>query len=343
GLDGKVVQKVTGIDSPKGVDVQYGFKMGTTTVDLALVAEGGTGRCRIFTIDPKSRKLTEVSGSTGVFDGSKSVPQEVALYKSKTAMYAFVSRESSPKKGCLGQYQLVADKGKIDLKFTRSLGELADAKTAAQAQPAATQMAAPTEPVKPIMLATQPPEAAKKVDPAPTSTDGLVAQKDPKTTPAPPATTPTTAPAPQPLPAEVTSVYVDSSKARVYYTDPNYGVREYSADPDSKADSRTASGFARSGLAGMLHGLAMSKDHFVCLDQVKGGSMLRLFPRDSRGEKSEVARAKTEVDEAGSVEVVTRSLGKTFPNGLAVVTDPVTKTVQFYDWREIAKSAGIKG
>jgi myo-inositol-hexaphosphate 3-phosphohydrolase len=303
GLDGKTLQTVP-LEDAQGVDVQYGFKQGSATLDLVVAAEAGQGRLRVLSLDPKTHKLTDISGNTGVFS-AKIKPSALALFKGKSGLYAFVSQSPAPLKDCLGQFQLVSRAEKVDVKFLRTLGELESAK--------------PT---------VQPPSAPAQV-PGPSSA-----------APAPQA--PVSAPS-VPKPAEVTALFVDSGKAKVYYTDPNYGVHEYSADPADKGQAKTASGFARVGLSGVLHGISVSKDHFVCLDQASGGSILRMFPRDARGEKTEQTRVRTEVDSAEAVEVVSRGLGKAFPGGLMVVADGASKTIQFYDWREVAKSAGLKG
>lgn len=301
GLDGKITQTLP-VEDARGVDVQYSFKLGQNTMDLVVVAEAGRGRCRVFGLEPKTRKLNEVTGETAVFK-DKVKPDALALYKGKTATYAVVSQSPAPLKDCIGQFQLVADGAHVNLKAVRTLGELEEAKQ-------------PLQPVTPP--AAQPVQSQALPAPAP-------------------------APAPvTPKPVAVTSLYVDSGKAKIYYTDPNYGVREYSADPADKGQAKVASGFARTGLAGVLRGLAVSRDHFVCLDQAPGGSFLRLFSRDARGEKTEQARVRTEIDDASAVEVVGRGLGKGFPGGVVIVADGTNKTVQFYDWREVAKSAGVK-
>lgn len=304
GLDGKIVQTLP-LQDAQGVDVQYSVKLGSVSTDIVVAAEAGSAQCRVYTIDPKTRILKDVSGSVGVFGSEKVKPESLALYKSKSASYVFVSRSPAPLQGCVAQFQLVPNGAKVDLKLVRSLGEL-------EAEKPALLPATPPAPAGPTPASATPPKLEE---------------------PKPPVS----------KPVAVTALFVDSGKGKVYFTDPNFGVREYSADPSDKGQAKVASGFARTGLAGVLHGLAVSRDHFVCLDQAPGGSYLRLFSREARGEKTEVARVKTEVSAAEAVEVVGRGMGKGFPGGLMVVADGEAKTLQFYDWREVTKLAGVKG
>lgn len=279
-LDGKPVQEVAGLQSPRGIDVHYGLRTGKTSTDFVAVAESGTGKIRLFTIDRKTGKLSDVSGTTSLGEGH--VISSLALYQSKSGHQAFVSLSSPTADAVLLQLKLTQVSGKVNAAVVRSFGQLAEPK--------------PQAPV-----------------------DGAVRE--------------------QVVTPGATSLYVDSPKGTLYYTDPSYGVREYPADAASKPESRVASGFARTGVSGLLRGIAAAKSHFVCLDSAKGGSMLRLFPRDVRGEKPEAYRVKTEIEEAGALEVVTKSLGKAFPAGLAVVTDPTSRSVHFFDWDQLLKAA----
>jgi len=113
-LEGKIVQSLTGLDRPNNVDVEYGFRLGGKTVDLAVVTERMRKRLRVFAIDRETGRLRDVTGSTGVFKDrtdKDSVPMGVGVSRK---FIAVVSPKSGPKSGYLASYRLVARNGKID-------------------------------------------------------------------------------------------------------------------------------------------------------------------------------------------------------------------------------------
>ncbi len=109
-LAGNELQQIAGPPSPgpgipaaryNALDVQYGFKLGGKRVDLAVVADRGFDKLRIFSIDPETRLLTDVADPANptVFVPPSQVPRQqtaigVALYRDQAAdrLYAFVSQ-----------------------------------------------------------------------------------------------------------------------------------------------------------------------------------------------------------------------------------------------------------
>jgi 3-phytase len=129
-LDGKIVQHIDNIDRPNNVDVEYDFRINqTVSIDLVVLTERGQKRLRIFTIDPLTRQLSELTGSnTSVFTDSQgdfSAPMGIGLYKrpSDGTIYAIVSRKSGPKRDYLAQYELIWNGRTIDLKWVRFFGD----------------------------------------------------------------------------------------------------------------------------------------------------------------------------------------------------------------------------
>lgn len=127
-LNGKIVQKFTGMDRPNNVDVEQGFLLGGKLVDLAVVTERKQKRLRIFAIDRESGRLSDVSGETRVFvdsKGSEAEPMGISLFKrpSDRSVFAVVAPKTGPNQGYLGQYLLIANNGKVDLQFVRRFGE----------------------------------------------------------------------------------------------------------------------------------------------------------------------------------------------------------------------------
>lgn len=99
GLDGKIRQRVAGIDRPNNVDVEG---------NLAVVTERYKRRVRLFTVSAEGvREL----GAAPVFEGESgpaAEPMGVALYKRPQdgAVFVIVGRKSGPRKGYLWQYRI---------------------------------------------------------------------------------------------------------------------------------------------------------------------------------------------------------------------------------------------
>jgi 3-phytase len=126
-LEGKVVQRIQGLDRPNNVDVDYGFSLDGKTVDIAVVTERHKKRLKIYAIDRSSGQLSDVSGETGVFldrDDENAVPMGIGIYRRPMdgAFFAVVSPKGGPKDGYLGVFELIAKDGKIDTKPVGSFG-----------------------------------------------------------------------------------------------------------------------------------------------------------------------------------------------------------------------------
>ncbi|BCW99131.1 MAG: 3-phytase [Armatimonadota bacterium] len=128
-LDGKLVQSVPGMLRPNNVDVEYGFRLGGRETDIAVSTERGKQRLRVFAIDRQTGRLTDVSGSTAVFQGEqgeKAAPMGIALYRrpSDGAVFAIVSRKTGDSGSYLGQYLLTdGGDGKVNCREVRRFGE----------------------------------------------------------------------------------------------------------------------------------------------------------------------------------------------------------------------------
>lgn len=127
GLDGKIRQKILGLNKPNNVDVEYGFRLGNRNIDIAVLTEASARRLRIYEISSIG-KLTDISGKTDTFageSGPQNRPWGIALYKRPIdgAIFAIVSRHFGPTDGYLGQYLLKDNgSGKVDLVEARRFG-----------------------------------------------------------------------------------------------------------------------------------------------------------------------------------------------------------------------------
>lgn len=127
-LQGRVVQRVEGLQRPNNVDVEYGFRLGNRRVDIAVATERGAQRLRIYVIE--GGRLREIGHPNGtrVFvgeEGERALPMGIALYRRPRdgAVFAIVSRKSGPEEGYLWQYLLVPDQnGRVSLRKVRAFG-----------------------------------------------------------------------------------------------------------------------------------------------------------------------------------------------------------------------------
>lgn len=110
-LQGKIVNKVSGLKRPNNVDIAYGLILNGIPTDIAVVTERETNSIRVFRL-PDLVPLD--NGGIPVFEGEKERgPMGIALYTraADTAIFAIVGRKSGPQDGYLWQYRL-ADDGK---------------------------------------------------------------------------------------------------------------------------------------------------------------------------------------------------------------------------------------
>jgi 3-phytase len=135
GLDGKVRQRIDGLDRPNNVDVEYGLKLGGRRADIAVVTERYQKRLRVFRIDEKTGMLEDVSSGGGipVFEGRPGrgrEPMGIGLYRRPRdgAVFAIVSPKEGPLEGYLEQYRLMDDgAGKVKGERVRAFGAFSGA------------------------------------------------------------------------------------------------------------------------------------------------------------------------------------------------------------------------
>lgn len=128
GLQGKVQKEhcVIPLKQPHSVDVAYGFALGDSTVDIAVVTEATTQRLRAFRL-PDMKPID--GGGIAVFEGETGEgfrePGAVALYKQPSTgkLYAFVARKNGPTDGgFVWQYLLENESGTLGASVVRKFG-----------------------------------------------------------------------------------------------------------------------------------------------------------------------------------------------------------------------------
>lgn len=126
-LEGRIVQRVEGLDRPNNVDVEEGFRLGGKRVDIAVLTERNKNALRAFSIDPASGKLTDISGvGLPVFESEpeeRRKPMGIALFKRRDGdIFAVVSRKSGPSGTYLWQYRIAEESGRVKLEKVREFG-----------------------------------------------------------------------------------------------------------------------------------------------------------------------------------------------------------------------------
>jgi 3-phytase len=127
GLDGQIRQTIGGVDRPNNIDVEYGFRLGGQTVDLAVATERLARQLRIFRISRADGRLTDLGGVSILQseEGEAGAPMGIALYRRRkdNALFAIVAPKTGPRNGYLWQYRLSdAGKGRVAATFVRRFG-----------------------------------------------------------------------------------------------------------------------------------------------------------------------------------------------------------------------------
>lgn len=97
------------------VDLRYGFRLGTSKIDVVVASNRTTNGLSMFRVDPSKRTLVEITGSTDM----NVEPYGLSLYQSRDALYAFVSECRGPR---VRQFKLSDDgTGRIDATLVRTI------------------------------------------------------------------------------------------------------------------------------------------------------------------------------------------------------------------------------
>jgi len=131
-LKGKIVEGkvVRGLKRPNNVDLEYGFAMGDSLIDIAVTSERLTHQIKVFEVP--SMKLI---GSIDAFEGETQAEYRdlmgIALYKDPGTdeISVIIGRKSGPTDGSyLWQYQLYEEAGEVRGKLVRKFGKFSGKK-----------------------------------------------------------------------------------------------------------------------------------------------------------------------------------------------------------------------
>lgn len=141
---------------------------------------------------------------------------------------------------------------------------------------------------------------------------------------------------------EIESIAVDNELGYIYYSDEQYGLRQYYADPE-KGNQQLAE-FGRTGFAEDHEGISIyktssRKGYILVSDQ--GANRFRIFSREGSPKNpfdhQLLKIVKVSAGHSDGSDVVNVPLNDTFRHGLFVVMSD-DRTFHYYRWEDIAGS-----
>jgi 3-phytase len=144
---------------------------------------------------------------------------------------------------------------------------------------------------------------------------------------------------------EIEAVAVDDALGYVYYSDEEFAIRKWAADPDDPRAGTELATFGRGAFTLQREGIAIvakedGTGYIVCTDQIPGGSVLRIYPREGRNGQPHahdpaLTTVLTAADTTDGIDTTTANLGERFPAGALVMMNSVGKNYQLYDLRAV--------
>jgi 3-phytase len=111
GLDGKTRQVVAGLDRPNNVDIEYGFKLGRASIDIAVTTERLKRRLLVHRVDSEGLRQIGIIPVLEGRSGEHGAPMGIALYKRPRdgVIFAIVAPKDGPRQDYLVQYRIESD------------------------------------------------------------------------------------------------------------------------------------------------------------------------------------------------------------------------------------------
>lgn len=270
-LQGKIVNKVQGLQRPNNVDVVYALPLKGVPTDMAVVTERETNKLRFFSLPGL---LPVDGGGLQVFAGEKEQkPMGVASYTNKAGeSYVIVGRKNGPSGTYLWQYKLLDDNGKVALQLVRKFGQFSGKK-------------------------------------------------------------------------EIESIAVDNELGYVYYSDEQYGIRKYYAEP-GKGDEELAV-FGQGEFKEDNEGISIYKftngTGYILVSN-QGANHFNIYAREGAGNQPHqhtlIASVPVCTNQSDGSEVTSVALPG-FKGGLFVAMS-TDRTFQYYQWADIAAKLGLQ-
>ncbi|MGE0445850.1 MAG: phytase [Vicinamibacterales bacterium] len=144
---------------------------------------------------------------------------------------------------------------------------------------------------------------------------------------------------------EIEAVAVDDAAGVVYFSDEEFAVRVWRADPDAGDARAELATFGRGRFAQQREGIALAPDPagdtlVVVSDQVEGGSTLRLFQRSGDGDVREAGAVLTQAASTDGIEFLPGGVIPRFPMGAVIMMNSTGRNFHVYDWRLVLAAIG---
>jgi len=153
--------------------------------------------------------------------------------------------------------------------------------------------------------------------------------------------------------SEIEAVAVDDALGYVYYSDEEFAVRKWHADPDHADAARELAAFGRTGFKRQREGIGLftrpdGTGFIVVADQIPVGSVqipagteLKIFPREGapgRPHEHEpaIATVVTPADSTDGLEVVSSPLDGRFSGGALVMMNSTARNFLMFKWDDVA-------
>jgi 3-phytase len=147
---------------------------------------------------------------------------------------------------------------------------------------------------------------------------------------------------------EIEAVVVDDALGYVYYSDEQFGIRKWTADPEAPDARAERATFGLDNYRGDREGLAIydlggRTGFLLSSDQIGGGSRAHVFPREgdeTSGGHRRVGVVTTTADSTDGLEATSRALPG-FPSGLLVMMNSAGRNFQIYRWEDVAAALNL--
>jgi 3-phytase len=146
--------------------------------------------------------------------------------------------------------------------------------------------------------------------------------------------------------SEIEAVAVDDALGYVYYSDEEFAVRKWHADPDHADAARELAAFGQTGFKRQREGIGLftrpdDTGFIVVADQIPGGTELKMYPREgAQGRPHEhepaVATVATPADSTDGLEVVSSPLDGRFGGGALVMMNSTARNFLMFTWEDVA-------
>jgi|SRR5688572_1940551 len=146
--------------------------------------------------------------------------------------------------------------------------------------------------------------------------------------------------------SEIEAVAVDDALGFVYYSDEEFAIRKWHANPDHADAAHELATFGRTGFKRQREGIGIlsrpdGTGFIVVSDQIPNGTELKIYPREGRpGRQHEheppIATVVTPADSTDGLDVVSSPLDGRFGGGALVMMNSSARNFLMFKWDDVA-------